>query len=133
MLLRGLTWLVLFQLLGTALNVLFLTLLPGPIIGMLLLFAFLVVSIAVAVLRRTKPRMKRPFRTPAVPLLPMVSALCCLGLMAALSVETWLRFLVWLVIGLVIYLGYGRRHSNLATGRDAMDDMNDAEGTGEVG
>lgn len=97
------------------------------------LFAFLVVSIAVAVLRRTKPRMKRPFRTPAVPLLPIVSALCCLGLMAALSVETWLRFLVWLVIGLVIYLGYGRRHSNLATGRDAMDDMNDAEGTGEVG
>ncbi|WP_245950184.1 amino acid permease C-terminal domain-containing protein [Calidifontibacter indicus] len=49
--------------------------------------------------------MKRPFRTPAVPLLPIVSALRCLGLMAALSVETWLRFLVWLVIGLVIYLG----------------------------
>lgn len=57
------------------------------------LFAFLVVSIAVAVLRRTKPRMKRPFRTPAVPLLPMVSALCCLGLMAALSVETYHVFM----------------------------------------
>lgn len=60
------------------------------------LFAFLVVSIAVAVLRRTKPRMKRPFRTPAVPLLPSISGLSCLALMSALSVETWLRFLVWL-------------------------------------
>ena len=77
------------------------------------LFAFFVVSIAVAVLRRTKPRMERPFRTPQVPLLPIVSALLCLALMSSLAVETWLRFLVWLVLGLAIYLGYGRRHSAL--------------------
>jgi APA family basic amino acid/polyamine antiporter len=80
------------------------------------LFAFLVVSIAVAVLRRTKPRMKRPFRTPAVPLLPILSGLSCLALMASLAVETWIRFLVWLVIGLLIYFFYGRTHSRLAPG-----------------
>jgi APA family basic amino acid/polyamine antiporter len=77
------------------------------------LFAFLVVSIAVVVLRRTRPRMKRPFRTPSVPLLPVVSALCCVGLMTNLAMETWLRFLVWLVVGLVIYGFYGRKHSKL--------------------
>lgn len=77
------------------------------------LFAFFVVSIAVAVLRRTKPRMERPFRTPQVPLLPIISALLCLGLMASLALETWLRFLVWLAVGLAIYFSYGRRHSAL--------------------
>jgi APA family basic amino acid/polyamine antiporter len=79
------------------------------------LFAFFVVSIAVAVLRRTKPGMPRPFRTPQVPLLPIVSALLCLALMSSLAVETWLRFLVWLAVGLAIYFGYGRRHATLAT------------------
>jgi APA family basic amino acid/polyamine antiporter len=77
------------------------------------LFAFFVVSIAVIVLRRTRPRMKRPFRTPSVPLLPIVSALLCVGLMSNLALETWLRFLVWLVVGLFIYLFYGRTHSRL--------------------
>ena len=82
------------------------------------LFAFVVVSIAVAVLRRTAPRMERPFRTPQVPLLPIVSALSCVALMASLAVDTWIRFLVWLAIGLVVYLGYGRRNSRLARSAD---------------
>jgi APA family basic amino acid/polyamine antiporter len=82
------------------------------------LFAFVVVAIAVAVLRRTEPRMERPFRTPQVPLLPIISALSCLGLMANLAVETWLRFLVWLVLGLLIYFFYGRTHARLAPGRE---------------
>jgi APA family basic amino acid/polyamine antiporter len=77
------------------------------------LFAFLVVSIAVVVLRRTQPRMRRPFRTPAVPWLPGASAVLCVALMSNLALETWLRFLVWLVTGLVIYVGYGRSHSRL--------------------
>jgi len=77
------------------------------------LFAFFVVSLAVVILRRTRPRMARPFRTPQVPLLPIVSALCCIGLMSNLALATWLRFLVWLVIGLGIYWFYGRTHSRL--------------------
>jgi APA family basic amino acid/polyamine antiporter len=78
------------------------------------LFAFLVVSIAVIVLRRTKPKMKRPFRVPQVPILPILSAVFCVGLMTNLALETWLRFLVWLVLGLAIYFFYGRSHSRLA-------------------
>lgn len=78
------------------------------------LFAFVVVSIAVIVLRRTQPDMKRPFRTPWVPFVPVLATVCCLGLMASLAVETWLRFLAWLLIGLVIYFFYGRKHSRLA-------------------
>ncbi|MGC5248593.1 APC family permease [Gordonia sp. DT219] len=78
------------------------------------LFAFLVVSIAVPVLRRTQPEMKRPFRVPWSPVLPVISAICCAGLMVNLAIETWLRFVVWLVIGLAIYTFYGRTHSNLA-------------------
>jgi len=77
------------------------------------LFAFLVVSIAVIVLRRTKPRMKRPFKVPQVPIVPITSAVACVALMSNLAIETWLRFLVWLVLGLVVYLAYGRRHSKL--------------------
>ncbi len=77
------------------------------------LFAFLVVSIAVIVLRRTKPKMKRPFRVPNVPLLPTISAVSCVALMTNLAVETWLRFLVWLAMGMLIYFVYGRRHSRL--------------------
>lgn len=86
------------------------------------LFAFLVVSIAVAVLRRTEPHMDRPFRTPMVPGLPIVSALACAGMMTSLAVDTWLRFLIWLAVGLAIYFGYGKRHSKLAT-RDLDDEL----------
>jgi basic amino acid/polyamine antiporter, APA family len=77
------------------------------------LFAFFVVSLAVVILRRTNPAMRRPFRTPQVPLLPITSAVLCVGLMSNLALETWLRFLVWLVIGLAIYWFYGRSHSHL--------------------
>lgn len=77
------------------------------------LFAFVVVSVAVAVLRRTQPEMKRPFRTPLVPLVPIASVVCCVGLMASLAVETWLRFLVWLLLGFVVYAFYGFRHSRV--------------------
>jgi APA family basic amino acid/polyamine antiporter len=63
------------------------------------------------ILRYTKPDLKRPFRVPLSPVLPIVSALACLYLMSNLSVETWIRFLVWLVLGMVIYLGYGRRNA----------------------
>ncbi|MCW2606539.1 MAG: amino acid permease-associated protein [Frankiales bacterium] len=78
------------------------------------LFAFVVVSVAVPVLRRTRPGLERPFRVPLSPFVPVLSALFCVYLMANLSVETWLRFLVWLALGIVVYLTYGRRNARLA-------------------
>ena len=84
------------------------------------LFAFFVVSIAVIVLRRTSPDMKRPFRVPFSPFVPALSAVLCLGMMASLATETWIRFVVWLAIGLAIYFGYGKKHSHLATGEASV-------------
>jgi basic amino acid/polyamine antiporter, APA family len=82
------------------------------------LFAFTIVSLAVPMLRRTRPELRRPFRTPLSPALPMVSALLCLALMTNLALETWLRFVAWLLIGFVIYFGYGARRSRVGQ-RDA--------------
>jgi APA family basic amino acid/polyamine antiporter len=80
------------------------------------LFAFVLVSAAVPVLRRTRPDMPRPFRVPFSPVVPVVSALACLYLMSNLTLETWARFLIWLALGLLVYAGYGYRHSRLRTG-----------------
>ncbi|WP_354642668.1 amino acid permease [Kitasatospora camelliae] len=77
------------------------------------LFAFIVVSIGVIVLRRTRPDLPRSFRCPWVPVLPILSVAACLWLMLNLPVQTWWRFLVWLAIGLVVYFIYGRSHSRL--------------------
>jgi APA family basic amino acid/polyamine antiporter len=82
------------------------------------LFAFAVVSLAVPILRRTRPDLRRPFRTPLSPVLPVVSAVLCVALMANLAIETWLRFLVWLAIGFVVYFGYGVRSSRATRGQD---------------
>jgi basic amino acid/polyamine antiporter, APA family len=75
------------------------------------LFAFVLVSLGVLVLRRRQPERRRAFRTPWVPVLPIASVACCLVLMASLPLETWLRFLIWLAIGLAIYFLYSRYHS----------------------
>ena len=83
------------------------------------LFAFLLVSAAVPVLRRRRPELPRPFRVPGSPVVPVLSALACLYLMLNLSIETWLRFLAWLVIGLAIYVGYGYRHSRVGAAEPA--------------
>jgi basic amino acid/polyamine antiporter, APA family len=79
------------------------------------LAAFGVVSAAVLVLRKKQPERPRGFRTPFVPLVPVLSIACCVLLMAGLPVMTWIRFFVWLAIGLVIYFFFGRRHSVLET------------------
>ena len=77
------------------------------------LFAFVLVSIGVVILRRTRPDLPRGFRTPLVPLVPILAVLACVWLMFNLSVETWLRFVIWMVIGIVVYFAYGRSHSVL--------------------
>lgn len=86
------------------------------------LSAFVLVSIAVPVLRRKRPDMERPFKVPFSPVLPILSALICTYLMLTLPVETWLRFLVWMALGLVIYLAYGYRRSRLS-GKAAEGDL----------
>ena len=83
------------------------------------LFAFILVCIGVVVLRRTDPTRERPFRVPLVPLFPIVGVLLCFLLMLSLPVLTWIRFFVWLAIGLCIYFTYGIWHSKLRRGVDA--------------
>ncbi|MBI3666161.1 MAG: amino acid permease [Acidobacteria bacterium] len=80
------------------------------------LFAFVVVSFGVIVLRRTQPERRRGFRVPWVPFLPLVSVAFCILLMASLPLETWIRFVVWLIIGLFIYFLFGKKHSEFANG-----------------
>lgn len=78
------------------------------------LFAFALVSAGVIILRRTRPDLERGFRAPFVPVLPIISIVACVWLMLNLTGVTWIRFGIWMVVGLVIYLAYGRRHSVLA-------------------
>ena len=78
------------------------------------LLAFVIVCSAVLIMRRTNPQAERPFRAPFVPLVPILGILTCLVLMFSLPAENWLRLIVWLAIGFVIYFGYGRKHSVLA-------------------
>jgi APA family basic amino acid/polyamine antiporter len=83
------------------------------------LFAFVLVSIAVPVLRKSQPNLERPFRTPWVPLVPILSVLACLWLMINLPVGTWIRLIVWMALGFVVYFGYARKHSRLNDEGDA--------------
>jgi APA family basic amino acid/polyamine antiporter len=80
------------------------------------LFAFMLVAIGIIVLRRTRPDLRRAFRTPLVPVLPILSTLASLWLMFNLPGETWIRFVVWMAAGLVVYFAYSRRRSRLAEG-----------------
>jgi APA family basic amino acid/polyamine antiporter len=77
------------------------------------LFAFVVVSIGVVLLRRAQPARVRSFRVPFAPVTPIISVVCCFALMLGLPLETWIRFILWLLIGLVIYFAYSRRRSLL--------------------
>jgi len=81
------------------------------LVNMGTLLAFVIVCAAVLVMRRTHPEAERPFRAPLVPLVPILGILSCLLLMFSLPSENWIRLVVWLVIGLGIYFGYGRHRS----------------------
>ena len=83
------------------------------------LFAFVLVCLGVNVLRRAAPERPRPFRVPFVPVFPILGVLLCVVLMLSLPVMTWIRFVVWLAIGLTIYFLYSVRHSKLRRGIDA--------------
>ncbi len=88
------------------------------------LFAFALVSIAVLILRRTQPDRPRGFRVPLVPVLPILSVVACVVLMASLTVENWIRFFVWLAVGMVIYWSYSRHRSTLVKESAAVRGVN---------
>ncbi len=83
------------------------------------LFAFILVCFGVNILRRRAPERPRPFRVPMVPLFPILGVILCVALMLSLPVLTWIRFFVWLALGLLIYFFYSARHSKLGQGLDA--------------
>ncbi len=97
------------------------------------LFAFVLVSVGVVVLRRTRPDLPRAFRVPLMPVLPIVAALASLYLMMNLPTDTWIRFVVWMAIGVGVYFAYGRRHSRLAKGGDHDHSAATGDGTAEEG
>ncbi|HEV8540177.1 MAG TPA: amino acid permease [Nitrospiraceae bacterium] len=78
------------------------------------LFAFVLVCAGVLVLRKVRPNQPRPFRVPLTPFTPVLGIAACLGLMAFLPTITWMRFVIWTIIGVVVYFAYGKRRSKLA-------------------
>ncbi len=88
----------------------------GHLVSIGTLLAFVIVSAGVWLLRRRNPELPRPFKTPWVPFVPIMGILVSLYLMISLPPVTWLRLLVWLVVGLIIYFLYGRHHSRVQAG-----------------
>lgn len=87
------------------------------------LFAFILVCLGVWVMRRKMPELPRAFKTPLVPLVPILGILTCLFMMVFLPMDTWIRLLIWMLIGMDIYLVYGAKHSHLGNGTDNRKGM----------
>jgi len=85
----------------------------GQMVSIGTLLAFVIVCAAVWIMRVRRPDLERPFRTPWVPFVPLMGILVSLGLMAGLNGVTWVRLIVWLVIGLIIYFTYSVKHSKV--------------------
>lgn len=96
---------------------LFAAFVPGKIVGEMTsigtLFAFILVCIGILVLRRNNPDLPRAFRTPLVPWVPILGVIVCFGMMAFLPFDTWIRLIVWMIVGLDVYLFFGIKHSHL--------------------
>lgn len=106
---------------------------PDSVVGNMVsigtLFAFVLVCIGIIIMRRRNPELPRPFKTPWVPLVPIVGALTCLLMIAGLGIDNWIRLGVWLIVGFFIYFGYSRKHSylrkgNVVTPKDPVDTLN---------
>jgi APA family basic amino acid/polyamine antiporter len=87
------------------------------------LFAFLIVCASVWILRYTSPEIERPFRTPALPVVAVLGILINGGLMFHLGPENWIRLIVWLILGLLIYFGHSRYHTKLGKSASALDEL----------
>jgi APA family basic amino acid/polyamine antiporter len=91
----------------------------GQLVSIGTLLAFVIVCAGVWILRIKRPDMERPFKAPWVPFTPLMGILLSLLLMASLPFDTWLRLIVWLLVGFAVYFGYSRRHSRLRAAKDA--------------
>jgi Amino acid transporters len=89
----------------------------GHMVSIGTLFAFTLVCIGVMVLRKSNPDVHRPFRTPLVPLVPILGIVVCIAMMASLPIESWERLAIWMVIGIAVYFAYGKRHSKIRAGQ----------------
>ncbi len=96
------------------------------------LFAFILVSIGVIILRRTRPDLERAFRCPGVPFVPILAVLAAFYLMLNLPAQTWVRFFIWMVIGLAVYFLYGARHSRLVTDPNYSREADEEARTGRA-
>lgn len=92
----------------------------GNLVSIGTLLAFVIVSAGVWMLRVKRPDLPRPFKTPLVPIVPILAIVICLYLMSALPVITWVRLFIWLAIGMVIYFTYSTKHSKVQAGRTAV-------------
>ena len=86
----------------------------GELVSMGTLLAFVLVCIGIIALRKSDPDAPRPFRTPGMPWVPIIGALACIAQMLSLPLATWIRLVVWLLLGFVMYFGYARRRSRFA-------------------
>ncbi len=113
---------------------LFAAFVPARVVGEMTsigtLFAFILVCIGIWVMRKKMPELPRAFKTPAVPLIPILGIATCLFMMAFLPMDTWIRLLVWMLIGLDVYLVYGVKHSKLGDGTSNRKGMKFAAYTG---
>ncbi len=113
---------------------LFAAFVPARVVGEMTsigtLFAFILVCIGILVMRKKMPDVPRGFKTPLVPIVPALGIITCLFMMVFLPMDTWIRLLVWMLIGLDIYLVYGAKHSHLGDGTGNRNGMNIARYTG---
>jgi basic amino acid/polyamine antiporter, APA family len=113
---------------------LFAAFVPARVVGEMTsigtLFAFILVCIGVWVMRRKMPELPRAFKTPLVPFVPIMGIVTCLFMMVFLPADTWIRLILWMLIGLDIYLVYGAKNSHLGNGTDSRKGMKIARGTG---
>jgi APA family basic amino acid/polyamine antiporter len=91
----------------------------GELVSIGTLLAFVIVCVGIWILRKRRPDLKRPFRAPWVPFTPIMGILVSFAMMAALPLDTWLRLIIWLAVGMVIYFTYGRHHSRVQQARSS--------------
>jgi APA family basic amino acid/polyamine antiporter len=94
----------------------------GELVSIGTLLAFVIVCFGVMILRYKRPEIPRPFRTPMVPIVPILGILICGYMMSSLPRDTWIRLLVWMALGFLIYFGYSKTHSKVATRQAAAGD-----------